>query len=160
QQQPGAVGGLEAVAVGLVPLHDLQAGDVFRVGAGDSGESALTLARVELDVDAVVEVLADLAVELLHQLRWRLASAGDEVEEEEAGEGAVALGDVAGEGVAAALLARGDGVGLDHLRAEKLEANLRLVDGHVVLLAQTVDHARARQRSDERAAHAAVLEQV
>ena len=67
---------------------------------------------------------------------------------------------MAAEGVAAALLAADEGVRLDHLRPQVLEADRRLVHRHVVQLAQPLHHPRRRQRLDDRPSLAAHLQQV
>ena len=103
---------------------------------------------------------ADLRVELGEQLAGLLAGAGDEVEHVEAGEDAVAFGDVAAEAVAATFFAADQRIGLHHLRAEELEADLRLVHGHVVDLAEALHHGGRRDRLDDCAAFATNLEQI
>src|SRR3954462_6345697 len=62
-QQPAAFK-LEAVAVQRVALEQLAPGDRVRSGRDDALEDRITLAGLQMNVDAVVEVLAGLRVQL------------------------------------------------------------------------------------------------
>ena len=103
-------------------------------------------------------------MEVLHGRRDRPAAgfalADEQVEQQQVGVDAVALGQVHAEAVAARLLAAHHRAGLDHLRPDVLEADRRLVDLDAVALAQAADHRRLVDRRDDRLAQAAVLEQV
>ena len=69
-----------------------------------------------------------------------LALTDEQVQEQQVGVDAVALGQVHLEAVPTGLLAAHHGAGLDHLRTDVLEANGRLVDVHAIALAQREGH--------------------
>ncbi len=117
-----------------------------------------------MDVGAQVERGAGDLVQVGHGLRHGpaagLALADEQVQQQQVGVDAVALGQVHAEAVAAGLLAAHHGAGLDHLGAHVLEADRRLVDVHTVALAEADDHRGLVDGGDHRRALAAVLEQV
>ena len=126
----------------------------------DPPPDLVALLGSQVDVQAIVVVRAYLGVELLKQGRGALPALNHEVQEEQAGDDAVALRQVAAHGVAAALLAGYQGVHLHHLRAEELEAHRRLVDRHAVQLAQALHHVCRGDRLDDRPAQASHLQEV
>ncbi len=73
-----------------------------------------------------------------------LALAHEEVQQQQVGVDAVALGEVHAEAVAARLLAAHHGPGLDHPGPHELEAHRGLVDGHAVTLAEAERPWRSR----------------
>ncbi len=119
---------------------------------------------VDMNVGAQVERLAGDLVQMLNGLRdgpvAALALANEEVEQQQVGVDAVALGQVHAEAVAARLLAAHHRAGLDHLRSDVLEADRRLVHLDAVALAEAADHRGLVDRRYDRLAQAVVLEQV
>ena len=86
--------------------------------------------------------------------------ANQQVEQEQVGENAVALGEVHLEAVAARLFTAHRGARLDHLRANVLEADGRLVHGDVVALAKPLPHGALVDRLHDWTEIFLVLEHV
>ncbi len=91
-----------------------------RAGAGDGGVLDVV---GNVEIDAAVLVLAVLGLQVGDKLAERLAFLGHDVGEQQRVEQAVALGQVALEADAAGLLAAHDDFALQHVVADKLEAD-------------------------------------
>ena len=94
--------------------------------------------------------------------RWapQGAFANEQVEQEQVGEDAVALGEVHLEAVAARLFTTHRGASLDHLRTNVLKADRRLVHGDVVSLAEPFAHGALVDRLNDWAEIFLVFEHV
>ena len=121
--------------------------------------AVVPLAR-EADVDAVVVRRPGQRLELGEDLGRPLALRQPQVEQEEPGREAVALGNVHPEAEAARLLPADDGLRLGHLRPDVLEADAGLVRLRAEDLGQALRHAGGGDGVDRRADQAAHLEQV
>ena len=160
-EQPAHVAQLVFEAVGGVDAGDGDASDALRLRRPNARQRLRALLAGKARVNAVVVVaLPQRFEERLQQLRGRLAGAHHEIEEVEVAQNAIALRDVAPEGVAAALLAADEAIHLQELGRDVLEAHAGLVDGDAVQLPQAVEHLRGRERLDDRAAFAAHFEEV
>jgi hypothetical protein len=131
----------------------LQAGQRLRL------DRLVPLAR-EADVDAVVIRRPGQRLQLGQQLGRLPALGQPQVEQEEAGRQAVALGDVHAEPEPARLLSADDGVGLRHLGSDVLEADPGLVCPGAVDLRQARGHGGGRDGIDGWTDGAAHVEQV
>ena len=109
-----------------------------KTGSPGLSARARAMARVldvvgDVQVDAAVLVLAVLGLQVGDELAERLAFLGHHVGEQQRVEQAVALGQVALEADAARLLAAHDDFALQHVVADKLEADAVLDELAAVL---------------------------
>ena len=84
----------------------------------------------------------------------------EQIESEQARKYRVSLRDMARKAETATLLAAHDGIHFHHLRADVLEADLRLDHRDSEALAQPVGHRGGRERSDSRTSLPSYLQQV
>ena len=105
-------------------------------------------------------MLADLVKKHLEQLGRLLAGLHHEIEHIQTRQDPIPLGDVAAEGIPAALLAADHGVRFHHLGSDVFEAYARFINRDIIELAQLVQHGRRGQGLDDRAALAADLQQI
>ena len=106
-------------------------------GAGDGGVFDVV---GDVQVDAAVLVLAVFGLQIGDELAQGLAFLGHHVGEKQRVEQAVALGQMALEADAAGLFAAHDDLALEHVVADKLEADAVLDEFAAVLLADAVEH--------------------
>ena len=119
---------------------------------------------LDVDVDPQVERRPGELVEVLDRARHRPAPgrplAQEQVEQQQVRVDAVALGQVHPEPEAARLLGAHHRPGLDHLRADELEPDRRLVGRDPVVLAEPRRHRRVVDADHDRLAPAAMLREV
>ena len=147
---------------------DRLAGEVGRRRRREVDQQAALGLRVggplDVDVDAQVERRPGDLVEVLDRARHRPAPgrplAHEQVEQQQVGVDAVALGEVHPEPEAARLLGAHHRPGLDHLGTDELEADRRLVGRDAVVLAEPRGHRGVVDADHDRVAPAAMLGEV
>ena len=105
-------------------------------------------------------MLTNFIEEHLEQFGRLLAGADHEIEEIQPGQDAIALGNIATEGIAAALFAADHGIRFHHLRRDIFESHAGFIDRHIVEFAELVEHGGGGEGLDDGAALAAHFEQI
>ena len=104
-EHPGAVGEIEAQAVGMAHLDGRAPGDRLGVEPGQDGAQDRDLPRLEADVAADVAAASQALDAALEKLREAHAAHGDQLAHEQAAQEAVTLVEMARDDDAAVLLA-------------------------------------------------------
>ena len=138
-------------------------GDARELGGrelGSAREERVACRDGELQVDAAVLHRAGDRDQVVDELAEALAALPHHLGEHERHEQAVALAHVRGHADAAGLLAADEHVALDHLLVDPLEADGRGRDLEAEVAREAVDEHRGRERLDDAAGLALVLDEV
>src|SRR3990172_3094957 len=113
-----------------------------------------------MQVNAIIIVRPDFAVQVLDQFRWFLVQPDHQIHEVETGKNPVTFGYVPTETKAAALLSPDESVFGNHLGPDVLESNGRFVDGNAVEFPQLIGHVGSCHRFYYWASFLADIEQI
>ena len=141
-EHPAAVFELELVAVERNQARHFQPANCRGPGRQYSC-LAVRAITFEGRVDPVVVVRANFLEQQLDQFRWPLPRPHHEIQQVQAGQNAIPFRHIATERITTTLFAADHRICFDHLGRYVLEAHAGLVHGHVVELAELIQHGAA-----------------